>query len=66
MAEPDTPFERFRLEGASVHQLRMLAETMKQAPLLQSRVAKAMRDEDLVSITAHQEERDSARGRFSS
>ena len=48
MAEPDNPFERFRLGGASHHQLQMLADTMKQAPLLQSRVAKAMRNEGLV------------------
>ncbi len=65
MAEPDNPFERFRLGGASHHQLQMLADTMKQAPLLQSRVAKAMRNEGLVSITAHLEDEDSARGRFS-
>lgn len=65
MAGPDDPFKRFLLGGASHHQLQMLADTMKQAPLLQSRVAKAMRSGDLVSITSHQGDTDSARGRFS-
>ena len=38
MTESDTLFKRFQLGGASQHQLQMLAETMKQAPLLESRV----------------------------
>ena len=33
MTEPDTPFKRFQLGGARQHQLQMLAEAVKQAPL---------------------------------
>lgn len=62
MTEPDNPFERFTSGGASPHQLRMLAEAIKQAPLLQSRVSEAMRSKDLTSITAHDNAHDSARG----
>lgn len=50
MSEKDTPFERFRLAGASEQQLQMLKVALHQAPELNVRVTKAMQDDDLTRI----------------